>query len=70
MTRLYGWGNKSERVNDYVPDVRFERTSIIATLCEDGINVPMTLKVIDEVTLKEFINDDPIETVKASKKSK
>ncbi len=44
MTRLYGWGEKSARVNDYVPDVRFERTSIIAALCEDGINAPMTFK--------------------------
>jgi hypothetical protein len=32
MTPLYGWGEKSKRVNDYVPDVRFERASIIATL--------------------------------------
>jgi len=42
MTRLYGWGEKSERVDDYVPDVRFERSSIIATLGTDGINAPMT----------------------------
>ena len=42
MTRLYGWGEKSARVNDYVPDVRFERSSIIATLGLDGINAPMT----------------------------
>jgi len=42
MTRLYGWGEKSERVNDYVPDVRFERSSIIAALGTDGINAPMT----------------------------
>lgn len=44
MTRLYGWGKKSERVNDYVPDVRFERSSIIATLGAEGINAPMTYK--------------------------
>ena len=44
MTRLYGWGEKSERVNDYVPDVRFERSSIIATIGIDGINAPMTFK--------------------------
>jgi len=42
MTRLYGWGKKSERVDDYVPDVRFERSSIIATLGTEGINAPMT----------------------------
>ena len=44
MTRLYGWGEKAERVNDYVPDVRFERSSVIATLGVDGINAPMTYK--------------------------
>jgi len=42
MTRLYGWGNSSQRVEDYVPDVRFERSSIIATLGVEGINAPMT----------------------------
>jgi len=42
MTRLYGWGEKSERVDDYVPDVRFARSSIIATLGVNGINAPMT----------------------------
>jgi hypothetical protein len=36
MTPLYGWGEKSERVNDYVPDVRFERTLIISTIDVDG----------------------------------
>ena len=41
MTRLYGWGESSKRVEDYVPDVRFERSSIIATLGTDGINAPM-----------------------------
>ena len=58
MTRLYGWGQKSERVNDYVPDVRFERTSIIATLCEDGINAPMTFKgTLDQDVFRPYIND-------------
>jgi len=42
MTRLYGWGEKSKRVNDYVPDVRFERSSVIAMLGTDGIVAPMT----------------------------
>ena len=41
MTRLYGWGEKSARVDDYVPDVRFERTSIVATLRLSGINAPI-----------------------------
>ena len=44
MTRLYGWGEKSARVEDYVPDVRFERTSIISTLRLSGVNAPICFK--------------------------
>ena len=33
-----------ERVNDYVPDVRFERTSIISTIALDGNTAPMIFK--------------------------
>lgn len=44
MTRLYGWGEKSKRVCDYVPDMRFERTSIISTLRLCGVNAPITFK--------------------------
>jgi transposase len=44
MTRLYGRAPTNERVNDYVPDVRFERTSIISTLSLNGVNAPMMFK--------------------------
>ena len=44
MTRLYGRAPTNERVNDYVPDVRFERTSIIATLSLSGVGAPMMFK--------------------------
>jgi transposase len=44
MTRLYGRAPSNERVNDYVPDVRFERTSIIAALGLDGISAPIAFK--------------------------
>jgi len=44
MTRLYGRAPSNERVNDYVPDVRFERTSIIAALGLDGITAPLAFK--------------------------
>jgi len=44
MTRLYGWGLKSERVEDYTPDVRFERTSIISAIGLDGYIAPITFK--------------------------
>lgn len=42
MTRLYGRAPANERVIDYVPDVRFERTSVIGTLGLEGIIAPFT----------------------------
>lgn len=44
MTRLYGRAPSNERVNDYVPDVRFERTSILCAIGLKGIIAPMTYK--------------------------
>jgi transposase len=44
MTRLYGRAPTNERVNGYVPDVRFERTSIISTLSLNGVEAPMMFK--------------------------
>ena len=44
MTRLYGRAPTNERVNDYVPDVRFERTSVISTLSLNGVDAPMMFK--------------------------
>jgi len=44
MTRLYGRAATNERVNDYVPDVRFERTSIISTVRLDGTQIPFIFK--------------------------
>ena len=41
MTRLYGRAPSNERVNDYVPDVRFKRTSVISTIRLNGNSVPM-----------------------------
>ncbi len=40
MTRLYGWGTKNERVVDHVPDVRFERMSILSTVNAAGEKYP------------------------------
>ena len=42
MTRLYGRAFSNERVNDYVPDVRFERTSVMGALGLCGIIAPFT----------------------------
>lgn len=44
MTRLYGRAFSNERVNDYVPDVRFERTSVMGALGLSGIVAPLTYK--------------------------
>ena len=44
MTRLYGRALSSQRVNDYVPDVRFERTSIIGALGLNGFVAPLIYK--------------------------
>jgi len=44
MTRLYGRALSNERVNDYVPDVRFERTSVMGAIGLNGIIAPLTYK--------------------------
>jgi hypothetical protein len=44
MTRLYGRAITNERVNDYVPDVRFERTSILSTIRLNGEQSPIIFK--------------------------
>ena len=44
MTRLYGYALKGERIEECVPDVRFERTSIIAAIGLEGVIAPMTYK--------------------------
>lgn len=41
MTRLYGRGLSDERVVDYTPDVRFERTSILSSVRLNGDMVPL-----------------------------
>lgn len=44
MTRLYGRAATNERVYDYVPDVRFERTSIISTISLKRDSAPLIFK--------------------------
>lgn len=41
MTRLYGRAIDGNRVVDYTPDVRFQRTSILSSIKIDGTCVPM-----------------------------
>jgi len=42
MTRLYGRARGEERVIDYVPDVRFDRVSLLSSIRLDGTLVPLT----------------------------
>ena len=44
MTRLYGRGMSNERVVDYTPDVRFERTSLLSSVRLNGDMVPLVFK--------------------------
>ena len=44
MTRLYVRAYKAEGVNDYTPDVRFERTSIMLGIRLDGTQSPFMFK--------------------------
>ena len=44
MTRLYARTPKNERVYDYVPDVRFKRTSVISSMRLNGDSVPLMFK--------------------------
>ena len=41
MTRLYGRSTGSDRVVDYTPDVRFERTTILSSVRANGDMVPL-----------------------------
>jgi hypothetical protein len=44
MTRLYGRAHSNERINEYVPDVRFERNSIVGAMGLNGIVAPLAYK--------------------------
>jgi transposase len=56
MTRLYGRGKKGERVVDYTPDVRFERTTILPSVRVNGELVPCTFEgSLNGDIFKEYI---------------
>ena len=56
MTRLHGWSLKGERIEEYVPDVRFERTSIMAVIGINGYIAPMTYKnTLDGDLFKAYV---------------
>ena len=57
MTRLYGRGINKERVVDYVPDVRFERTTILSSVRANGEKVPLIFEgSLNGELFKEYIS--------------
>jgi transposase len=66
MTRLYARAKKSERVNDYTPDVRFERTSVISTISLDGRQAPLVFKgTLDGEVFAEYVREILAPTLRA-----
>ena len=58
MTRLYGRAAINERINDYVPDVRFQRLSILSTVRLDGTQVPFVFNgSLNSELFKEYIEN-------------
>jgi len=56
MTRLYGRGPSDERVVDYAPDVRFERTTIMSSFRLNGDMVPLVFEgSLNGEFFKEYI---------------
>jgi transposase len=57
MTRLYGRAPLNERVKDYVPDVRFQRLSVISAVKLDGTNVPFVFNgTLNSELFKEYVD--------------
>jgi transposase len=58
MTRLYGRAPANERVNDYVPDVRSQRTSILSTIRLDGTQVPFIFDgTLNKELFKAYVDE-------------
>jgi len=65
MTRLYGRSQKGERVIDYTPDVRFERTTILSSVRANGEIVPCTFDgSLNGDIFKEYIAQFLVPTLK------
>jgi len=59
MTRLYGRGFEGEKVVDYTPDVRFQRTSILSSINLNGDYVPMIFSgSLDGELFKKYFEED------------
>lgn len=58
MTRLYGRAPKSERIKDYVPDVRFQRVSILSTVRLNGDKNPLVFSgTLNASFFKKYIEE-------------
>ena len=58
MTRLYGRAFSGERVYEHVPDVRFERISVIGALGLNGIIAPLTYSgTLDGELFKVYVKE-------------
>ena len=58
MTRLYGRAPSNERVNDYVPDVRFRRTSVLSSIRLDGTQIPIIFEgTLNGKLFKKYVDD-------------
>ena len=58
MTRLYGRAPINERVSDYVPDVRFQRLSILSIVKLDGTQIPLVFNgTLNGKLFKKYVED-------------
>ena len=65
MTRLYGRAPKGERVNDYVPDMRFKRTSVLSSVRLDGTMATIYFEgTLNGELFKEYIRSILVPTLK------
>ena len=56
MTRLYGRGMSNERIVDYTPDIRFERTSLLSSVRSNGDMAPLAFEgSLNGELFKEYI---------------
>ena len=66
MTRLYGRGKGGDRVVDYTPDVRFERTTILSSVRANGDMVPFVFEgALNGDIFKEYVAKCLAPTLKA-----
>ena len=66
MTRLYGRAVSNERLVDYTPDVRFERTTVLSSVRANGEMVPLIFDgSLNGDIFKEYIAQCLAPTLKA-----